>query len=110
MQNIIGKKVRVIIDRPLGSYHPKYPETFYPVNYGYIEESIAGDGEYQDAYILGVDRPIKLYEGYVIAIIHRYNDNEDKWVVVNEEVKLSKAEIIKQIIFQEKFFSFEVIM
>lgn len=110
MQQIIGKKVRVVVDRPLGSYHPEYPELYYSVNYGYVQEAIAGDGEWQDAYILGVDNAIKEFTGYVIAIIHRYNDNEDKWVVAQKKNQFSKEDIIKQIAFQEKYFMFDIIM
>jgi len=46
--------VDVVIDRPLGSKHPKY-NYFYPVNYGYIPNTISGDGEELDAFILLVD-------------------------------------------------------
>ena len=42
---MIGKTVKVIIDRPLGTYHPKHKDLFYPINYGYIEGIIAPDGE-----------------------------------------------------------------
>ena len=52
---MIGEKVKVIIDRPLGTYHPKHKDIFYTVNYGYVEGVIASDGEEQDAYVLGVD-------------------------------------------------------
>jgi inorganic pyrophosphatase len=110
LQQIIGKNVQVIVDRPLGSYHPEHTELYYSVNYGYVQDIIAGDGDYQDAYILGVDYAIKVFTGYVIAIIHRYNDNEDKWVVAQEKNQFSKEEIIKKIEFQEKYFMFDVIM
>ena len=53
--NILGKKVDVIVDRPLGSYHPKYKNLYYPVNYGYVENIIASDNEWQDVYILGIN-------------------------------------------------------
>ena len=56
---MIGKTVKVLVDRPLGSYHPKHRDMYYPVNYGYIEGIMAPDGEEQDAYILGVDEPVK---------------------------------------------------
>lgn len=46
MSKIIGKEVKVIIDRPLGSHHLKYHNTIYVVNYGYVEGVIANDGEY----------------------------------------------------------------
>ena len=42
---MIGKRVTVKIDRPMGSYHPKYKDIYYPINYGYIEGIIALDGE-----------------------------------------------------------------
>ena len=75
---MIGNKVKVIIDRPLGTYHPKHKDIFYSVNYGYVEGVIAPDGEEQDAYVLGVDKPLKEFEGVILAIIHRINDVEDK--------------------------------
>ena len=51
IKNIIGKTVRGIIDRPIGSHHPDYPDLIYPINYGYVEEVIAEDGDFQDAYV-----------------------------------------------------------
>lgn len=99
-----------MVDRPLGSYHPKHKNIFYPINYGYVEGIIAPDGEEQDAYILGVDVPVKEFTGKVIAIIHRYDDIEEKWVVAPENASLTKNEIIEQVIFQEKYFKFEVRM
>lgn len=50
--------VQVIVDRPLGSYHPKYKNLCYTINYGYVPNIIAGDNEFQDAYILGIEEPI----------------------------------------------------
>ncbi len=94
------KKVNVIIDRPIG-YLDSFG-TIYPINYGYIPGVIAGDNEEQDAYILGVDVPIEEYEGYVLAIIRRKNDIEDKWVVSNKS--FSKEEIWNQVYFIEQYF------
>ena len=107
---MIGNKVKVIIDRPLGTYHPKHKDIFYTVNYGCVEGVIASDGEEQDAYVLGVDKPLKEFEGVILAIIHRINDVEDKWIVVPEDIVFTQEEIIKQVEFQEKFFNFEIIM
>ena len=105
---MIGKAVTVTVDRPLGSYHPKHPDIYYPVNYGYIEGIPAGDGEEQDAYILGEDIPVKKFTGSVIAIIHRRNDVEDKWVVAPEGMAFSKEEIEAAVHFQEQYFDSEV--
>ena len=107
---MIGTIVKVIVDRPLGSYHPKYKDMFYPINYGFIEGIIAPDGEEQDAYILGVDVPVKEFVGKIIAIIHRSDDVEEKWVVASEHSSFTKDEIIEQVRFQEKYFKSEVRM
>ena len=107
---MLGKSVKVIVDRPLGTYHPKYTDLYYPVNYGYIEDIIAPDGEEQDAYLLGVNEPIKEFYGKVIAIIHRFDDVEEKWVVVPENLSLTKDEIMRQVHFQERFFKTEIRM
>ena len=100
---MIGKSVTVIVDRPLGTYHPKHKDIYYSVNYGYVEGVIAADGEEQDAYILGVDKPVKEFSGKVIAIIHRFDDIEEKWVVVPQGTSFSKDEIMQQVAFQERF-------
>ena len=104
----IGDIVTVTVDRPLGSYHPEYKDMYYPVNYGYIEGIMAPDGEEQDAYILGVDKPVEKFSGKIIAIVHRSDDVEEKWVVCPENMTFSREEIAKQIQFQEKFFKSEI--
>lgn len=107
---MLGKIVRVIIDRPLGSYHPTHKDIYYPINYGYIEGVIANDLEEQDAYILGVNKPLKEFEGKVIAIIHRLNDIEDKLIVAPIDKSYTKEEILKFVEFQEQYFKIEIIM
>ncbi|MBP0982560.1 MAG: inorganic pyrophosphatase [Oscillospiraceae bacterium] len=105
---MIGQTVKVIIDRPLGSYHPNHPDMYYPVNYGYVEGIIAPDGEEQDVYVLGVDEPLKEFTGRVIAVIHRFDDVEEKWVAAPENVTFTKEKIMEQVHFQERFFKSEV--
>ena len=107
---MIGSRVAVKIDRPMGSYHPKHKDIYYPINYGYIEGIIAPDGEEQDAYILGVAEPVEVFTGKVIAIIHRYDDVEEKWVVAPEDISLTKDEIMEQVRFQEQYFKSEIRM
>lgn len=105
---IIGSLVKVTIDRPLGSRHPKHDDIIYPINYGYIEGIMAPDGEEQDAYVLGVDTAVKEFTGRVIAIIHRYDDVEEKWVVAPDGVDFSDEEIAKQVHFQEQYFDYVI--
>ena len=99
----LNKIVDVKIDRPLGSRHPKY-DFIYPVNYGYVPNTISGDGEELDCYILGVYAPLESFTGKCIAVIHRINDNDDKLVVVPEGKSFSDVEIRYLTNFQERFF------
>ena len=105
---MIGDIVKVTVDRPLGSYHPKHKDMYYPINYGYIDGIMALDGEEQDAYILGVDKPVDEFTGKIIAIIHRYNDVEEKWVVAPEGQTFTVDEIKAQVAFQEQYFNSEI--
>ena len=102
---MIGQIIKVTIDRPLGSFHPNHPDIYYPVNYGYVEGIIAPDGEEQDVYVLGVDEPLKEFTGRVIAVIHRFDDVEEKWVVAPDNMTFTREEIMELVIFQERFFS-----
>ena len=105
---MIGSVVKVIVDRPLGTYHPKHKDIYYSVIYGYIPGVMAPDGEEQDAYILGVNEPVEEFVGKVIAIIHRFDDVEDKWVVAPENVSFTAEEIMAQVAFQEQYFQTEI--
>ena len=107
---MIGSIVKVVVDRPLGSYHPKHKNIFYTVNYGYVSGVFAPDGEEQDAYILGVNEPVKEFVGEVVAIIHRIDDIEDKWVVAPKGMTFTKQEMMSRVEFQEQFFETEIIM
>ena len=104
MPDIIGKTVKGTVDRPLGSRHPIYKDMVYPINYGFVDGILAGDGEAQDVYILGTSKPLKSFEGVVIAVYHRFNDNEDKWIVSLDGNNYSDAEILQKISFQEQYF------
>ncbi len=107
---MIGKEVTVTVDRPLGCCHPQFPYIQYPVNYGYVEGVLAADGEGQDVYILGVNEPLAQFTGRVIAIVHRLDDIEDKWVVAPQGCLFTKEQIMEKIKFQEQYFQAEIIM
>ena len=106
--SIIGTTVKGKIDRPLGSAHPRHPEMIYPINYGYVSNVFAGDGAEQDVYVFGTDSPIYEYEGKVIAVYHRLNDCEDKWIVSLDDQPHSDQEILESISFQEQYYMGEL--
>ena len=105
-KNYIGKIVKVKMDRPLGTKHPKH-NFYYPVNYGFIPNTVSGDGEELDAYVLGEFVPLDEFEGKVIAVIHRTNDNDDKLVVTNGK-NYSDEQIKALTEFQERYFESEI--
>ena len=104
----LGKNVSIVIDRKLGTKHPKHG-FIYMVNYGYVPNTIFGDGEELDAYLLGVFEPVDEFIGKVIAIIHRTNDDDDKLVVVPDDRKYSDDAIRALTEFQEQYFESVII-
>ena len=108
--SVIGSFVTVTVDRPMGSLHLEHRDIYYPINYGYVKGVKAPDGEWQDAYILGVYEPVKSFTGKVIAVIHRLDDIEDKWVVCPESMSFGRDEIAEKTYFQEKFFNTEILI
>lgn len=107
LYKLLGQEVEVIVDRPFGF---NKEGMLYTQNYGYIKEIKAPDGEYQDAYVLGEDRPLKSFKGKAIAIINRLNDVEDKLVVCDKNSNYTKEEIKKMVNFQEKYFKNRIII
>lgn len=97
------------IDRPLGSKHPKHG-FIYPVNYGYVPNTVSGDGEELDCYVLGVFEPLEEFTGKCIAIIHRTNDNDDKLIIIPDGKKYTKEQIQELTEFQEQYFKSEIIL
>lgn len=106
----LGDVVAIKMDRPMGTVHPKHPDQVYPINYGYVPGLTAPDGEEQDAYVLGVGLPLEEFTGRLIAIIHRFDDVEEKWVLAPEGMRFTKEEIAEQTHFQEQYYHTEVRM
>lgn len=49
LDNLIASN-KIVIDRPKGSSHPRYPELMYPLDYGYLKETSGGDGKEIDVW------------------------------------------------------------
>ncbi len=80
---MIGKEVTVTIDRPLNSVHPKYKDMIYP---------------------------IITFAGVIIAIIHRNDDVEEKWVVAPKGISFTLEEVKNATFFTEKYYDSEIRM
>ena len=48
----------IIIDRPKGTAHPKYPNFIYRVDYGYLKGTSSMDGDGIDVWIGSADKKI----------------------------------------------------
>ena len=77
LKGLIGKEIDVIIDRPIGTTHPKYKDMIYLVNYGYIDGFYGGDNE---------DKLVVYNYGYLSS-----NEIEE---TINFQEKYFKHEII----------------
>lgn len=108
--DVLGRPVHCVMDRPLGSRHPRYPDMLYTVNYGCVPGVLAGDGAEQDVYVLGPTAPLETFDGVVIAVIHRFDDCEDKWVVAAPGARYTADEIRAAVAFQEKYYRSEILL
>ena len=50
MANLVVSRP-IVIDRPRGEAHPRYPDLIYPLDYGYVEGTLAADGDGIDVWI-----------------------------------------------------------
>ncbi len=104
---LLGQTVEVIVDRPLGSAHPRNSSLVYAINYGYIPGTKAEDGHEIDVYILDEARPVARYVGVIIAIIHRDDDDECKLVASRRDA--SVAEIQAATHFVEQYYQSTIV-
>ena len=105
----LNKEVFIKVDRKLGEKHPNF-DYIYPVNYGYIPNTLSEDGEEIDVYILGIFYPVDEFKGICKAVICRYDDNENKLIVVPRDKSYSVEQVEALIEFQEKFFKHKIII
>ena len=105
ISSLMGKTVDAVIDRPIGHTHVTKGITLhYTINYGFLPGIMGGDGEEQDVYVLGVDVPLEIFRGRVIAAIRRRDDNEDKLVMAPADMVFLPEEIQQATWFVEKYF------
>ena len=106
LRALLGTTIHAEVDRPVGYLHG---DIRYPINYGYLPGMLAGDGEEQDVYILGIDQPVSSFDGQVVGIICRRNDCEDKLVVAPRGMAFHQGQIAEMVHFQEQYFDSYVI-
>lgn len=100
----LGRFLDVTIDRPLGSAHPDWPDLVYSVNYGHVPGTAADDGEPIDVYVLDETQPLRSASVYIVAIIHRHDDIEDKLVGRSSPLHPAPREVMQAVAFAERWF------
>jgi len=45
------ERSEIVIDRPKGSAHPRYPHMIYPLDYGYLADTASMDGSGIDVWV-----------------------------------------------------------
>lgn len=70
------KTSEVVIDRPKGTAHPRFPAMIYPLNYGYLQGTSSGDGNEIDCWVGSI--PERVVSGVVFTVDLRKRDMEGK--------------------------------
>jgi 8-oxo-dGTP pyrophosphatase MutT (NUDIX family) len=94
---MLGKYVRVNVTKP---YHSQDRESgfTYELNYGRVENNNHPGTQY--AYIMGIDHPVRNFDGRVVAVIHRKN-GEKIWVAAPKSTRFIVNDIRRAIAFAE---------
>lgn len=68
----------ISIDRPRGSRHPDHPDIIYPIDYGYVNETLGTDGHELDVFAGSAENGLL---GAIVTRDHRKGDTEFKLIV-----------------------------
>lgn len=74
--DILVRDAKVVIDRPKGSHHPRYRDVVYPLDYGYLDGTTAGDGDGIDVWIGSTGSPT--ITAVICTVDRRQRDTEIK--------------------------------
>jgi inorganic pyrophosphatase len=70
---------KIVVNRPKGSHHPKFPGFIFPLDYGYLSGTTGGDGKEIDVWIGSAD--IKNINGIFCTIDSIKRDTEIKILI-----------------------------
>lgn len=84
------KNSEIVIDRPKGTAHPKFPDFVYKVDYGYLKDTASMDGDGIDVWV-GTDE--KKTDAIMVIVDLMKKDSEIK-------ILIGCTEKEKQIIYQ----------
>lgn len=97
---MLGKFVKVRVTSPMHSYNSRF-DFEYKLNYGIVENFKSKKNTAQSAYIMGIDHPVRNFDGRVIAIIKRHGGKGVVWVVAPKSTRFIVNDIKKAVEFAE---------
>ena len=73
--NDLVTETEIVIDRPKGSIHPRFPEYIYPYDYGCLKGTTSADGEGIDVWQIDNSKEVT---GIIVTVDHLKKDSEIK--------------------------------
>ena len=97
---MLGKFVKVRITSPMYSYNKRFG-FHYLLNYGIVENVKTVRNTVQCAYVMGINHPVRSFDGRVIAIVRRFGGKGIVWVVAPKSTRYINHDIKAAIDFAE---------
>ncbi len=97
---MLGKFVKVRVTSPMHSYNNRFGFK-YKLNYGIMEGCKTRKNTVQSAYIMGINHPVRNFDGRVIAIVRRHGGKGVVWVVAPKSTRYIVNDIKEAIDFAE---------
>ncbi len=97
---MLGKFVKVRVTSPMNSFNKRFGYK-YKLNYGLIESNHSQKNTVQGAYIMGINHPVRNFDGRVIATVKRFGGKGIVWVVAPKSTRFINHDIKRAIDFAE---------
>lgn len=97
---MLGKYVRVRVTNPIHSVNRQFGFT-YLLNYGTVEGKKRYDNVSCGAYIMGINHPVRTFDGRVIAVIRHGEGTPPVYVVAPKSTRFINHQIEEAISFAE---------
>jgi len=84
----------IVLDRPIGTSHPRYPDFTYPLDYGYLQGTRSGDGDGIDVWV--GSKLEKRVTGVVLCVDLTKRDSECKVLIACTHEEMQAIVVIHQ--------------
>ena len=90
MLDALVREHEMIIDRPKGSRHPRYPEVVYRLDYGYLKGTSSMDGGGIDLWLGSMEE--RRVEAIICTVDRLKGDSEIKLLIGCTEAEMAIAD------------------